>query len=147
MKHRGCSPWLIYERTPLFSWGCYSFLSCPISVFVEIEKQGLDLGVDGNFEAWEVTYQNGVLSKIDLASRFPKRPKKYTKFSKVAKVRKRPQKNVVYLGFPGLSFAVFSFDLRQCVKYLWLSSTGQMFNDFFFETKNDALSMVWQRVS
>ena len=45
------------------------------------------------------------------------------------------------------SFAVFSFDLRQCVKYLSLSSTGQMDNDCFFETKNDALSMVWQRVS
>ena len=40
------------------------------------------------------------------------------------------------------SFAVFSFDLRQCVKYLSLSSTGQMDNDCFFETKNDALSMV-----
>ena len=45
------------------------------------------------------------------------------------------------------SFAFFSFDLRQCVKYLSLSSTGLMDNDCFFETKNDALSMVWQRVS
>ena len=81
------------------------------------------------------------------------RTKRLQKTAKECEVRKRPQKNVVYPGFPVLlrtsrSFAVFSFDLRQCVKYLSLICTGQMdWYDCFFETKNDALSMVWQRVS
>ena len=96
-------------------------------------------GVDGNSEVRKVTYKNGVLSKIDLASRFPKGPQKNAKFAK-------DRRKMSYLRF-FRSLAVFSFDLRQCVKYMSLSSTGQMDNDCFFETKNDALSMVWQRVS
>ena len=89
-------------------------------------------------------------------------PKHRKRTRSLLKGRKRTQKNVVYPGFPVLlrsfevfsellrsfaNFAFFSFDLRQCVKYLSLISTGQMDYDYFFETKNDALSMVWQRVS
>ena len=89
---------------------------------------------NGKSEVRKVTYKNGVLSKIDLASRFPKGPQKNAKFAK-------DRRKMSYLRF-FRSLAVFSFDLHQCVKYMSLSSTGQMDNDCFFETKNDALSMV-----
>ena len=41
-------------------------------------------GVDGNPEVRKVTYKNGVLSKIDLASRFPKGPKKTTEKRRIS---------------------------------------------------------------
>ena len=39
---------------------------------------------NGKSEVRKVTYKNGVLSKIDLASRFPKGPQKNAKFGKTA---------------------------------------------------------------
>ena len=90
-------------------------------------------GVDGNPEVRKVTYKNGVLSKIDLASRFPKRPQKNAKHAEKRHIS----------GF----FILLRSFRSISVNCLSLISTGQMDYDCFFETKNDALSMVCQRVS
>ena len=81
------------------------------------------------FRNWELTetpnYEKSQNTKTLLSTSHHVFPKD----RKEREVRKRPLKNVVYPGLAALlqtsrSFAVFSFDLRQCVKYLSLSSIG-----------------------
>ena len=110
------------------------------------------MGVYVNSKVRKVTYKNCDYLKSTWHHVFPKERevrKRLQKNVNLAKDRRKTSDirlepffcDVCDLLRTSRSFAVFSFDLRLYVKYLSVS-TGPMDNDCFFETKNNALSIV-----